>query len=143
MKHYFYTLFPTLPLYSSPIWFSLIRNSRIRCFFSPNHFNPPLFDLPWSSMSCQSTCLLLVFLLVLQVSLSLSLSLLSSEILYLSPPDPPCKSGFWASTFVLCFPAAVLVLLSHSGSQWFGLLCACSPGFWDIQTSSTVFSGKN
>lgn len=63
---------------------------------------------------------LLVFVLVLQVSLSL----LSSEILYLSPPDPPLHVWLLGIyfTFVLYSPAAVLVLLSHSSSQWFGLL---------------------
>lgn len=67
------------------------------------------------SLSCWYSCL---------SSKSLSLSLLSSEILYLSPPDPPLHVWLLGIyfTFVLYSPAAVLVLLSHSSSQWFGLL---------------------
>lgn len=62
----------------------------------------------------------LVFLLVLHVSLSLSL--LSSEILYLSPPDLPARLALGICfTFVLCTPAAVFVPSSHDGLPSVGL----------------------
>lgn len=83
--------FPLCPLYS--LVFSPSRNRCVRSFFDLNHFNPPPFGLLWSSVSDWiNACV--DFLSVVGVPAcppSVSLSLLSSEILYPSPPDLPAR----------------------------------------------------
>ena len=123
------------------LWFSLSRNHCDRCFVSPNRFNPPPLWFAGEQRVWLSQCLC-GFLSVSGVPAwppSISLSLLSSEILYLSPPDlPACLTSghllYFCSLLADSHPCPI-------GPWWLVIVWSTSTplprGSWDPHIPST------